>query len=247
MLDMFTHLANWLTYGFLGFTEGSKAGDAVAFFLEDIPKMFFLLTVMVYAIGYVRAGVDAGRIRDFLSGKNRFVCYLLAVVLGRAAAYVAIVAALVAGVASAPWFSYALRNRMGVLVGPMLIIVGAMPFGLVPLPSLPTSGWFACLRARLASGDTQGTFALGAMLALALCPSSAALAFGGSLPLPVEVDSPMLLPTVFGGASALPVFAIALTLAFAANRTAKALASLKSRRGLGSGGRGRRGRYRGGR
>lgn len=82
MLDTFAHLANWLTYNLLGFAEGSKAGDAVAFFLEDIPKMFFLLTVMVYAIGYVRAGVDAGRIRDFLSGKNRFVCYLLAATLG---------------------------------------------------------------------------------------------------------------------------------------------------------------------
>ena len=55
MLKGFTYLANWLTYNVLGFSEGSKAGDAVAFFLEDIPKMFFLLAVMIYIIGYVRA------------------------------------------------------------------------------------------------------------------------------------------------------------------------------------------------
>ena len=82
MLKGFTHLANWLTYNVLGFAEGSKAGDAVAFFLEDIPKMFFLLAVMIYVIGYVRAGVDVKRIRDFLSGRNRFVCYFLAAALG---------------------------------------------------------------------------------------------------------------------------------------------------------------------
>lgn len=150
----------------------------------------------------------------------------VAYALGRAAAYVAIVAALVSGFASAPGLSHALQSRMGGLVGPMLIIVGAMLFGLVPLPSLPTSGWFVRLRARLASGNTLGTFALGAVLALALCPSSAALVFGGLLPLSIEFDSAMLLPTVFGGASALPVFAVALTLAFAANRTAKVIASL---------------------
>ena len=82
MLEGFSYLANWLTYDVLGFADGGKAGAAVAFFLEDIPKMFFLLAVMIYAIGYVRAGVDANRIRDFLSGRNRFVCYFLAAALG---------------------------------------------------------------------------------------------------------------------------------------------------------------------
>lgn len=82
MLKGFTYLANWLTYDVLGFAESGKVGDAVAFFLEDIPKMFFLLAVMIYAIGYIRAGVDAQRIRDFLSGKSRLVCYVLAAALG---------------------------------------------------------------------------------------------------------------------------------------------------------------------
>lgn len=82
MLKGFICLANWLTYNILGFAEGSKAGDAVAFFLEDIPKMFFLLAVMIYVIAYIRAGVDAKRISDFLSGRNRFVCYFLAAALG---------------------------------------------------------------------------------------------------------------------------------------------------------------------
>jgi hypothetical protein len=82
MLKVFTHLANWLTYDVIGFAEGSRAGDAVAFLLEDLPKMFFLLAVMIYIIGYVRAEVDAKRIREFLSGKNRFLCYFLASALG---------------------------------------------------------------------------------------------------------------------------------------------------------------------
>ena len=82
MLKVFTYLANLLTYDVFGFVKGSKAGDAVAFFLEDIPKMFFLLAVMIYIIGYIRAMVDAKKMREYLTGKNRFVCYLLAAALG---------------------------------------------------------------------------------------------------------------------------------------------------------------------
>ena len=152
----------------------------------------------------------------------------LAYALGRVIAYVAIAAALVAGLASAPTLSHTLQKHMSVLVGPILIVVGAILFDLVPLPSLPTSGRFANLRTRLSAGGPIGTFALGVVLTLAFCPSSAALFFGGLIPLAAERNAPFLLSAVFGVAAVLPVVAVAFTIAFASSRTARMLDALAS-------------------
>ena len=152
----------------------------------------------------------------------------LAYALGRVLAYVAIAAALVAGLASAPTLSHALQKHMSVLVGPLLIIVGAVLFDLVPLPSLPSTGVLANLRTRLSAGGSIGTFALGVVLTLAFCPSSAALFFGGLIPLAVERNAPFLLSAAFGVAAVLPVAAVAFTIAFASCRTARMLDALAS-------------------
>lgn len=82
MLDSFTHLADWLTYGVFALARETKTADAVHFFIEDTSKIFVLLAVMIFAIGFLRAGIDANRIRSFLIGRSRFVCYVLASVLG---------------------------------------------------------------------------------------------------------------------------------------------------------------------
>ena len=82
MLEAFTYLADWLTYGVLGLSAETKLADAVHFFIEDTSKIFALLAVMIFVIGFLRAGLDANRIRSFLSGKSRFVCYFLAATLG---------------------------------------------------------------------------------------------------------------------------------------------------------------------
>ena len=150
----------------------------------------------------------------------------LAYALGRVIAYVAIAAALVAGLASAPTLSHTLQKHMGVLVGPILIVIGAILFDLVPLPSLPTSGRFTKLRTRLSAGGSIGTFALGVVLTLAFCPSSAALFFGGLIPLAVERNAPFLLAGVFGVAAVLPVMVVAFTISLASSRTARMLDAL---------------------
>ena len=82
MLTVFTRLANELTYGWFGLTAESKLGDAVHFFIEDTTKIFVLLAAMIFVVGFLRAGVDATRVRDWLKGKNRFLGYVLAAILG---------------------------------------------------------------------------------------------------------------------------------------------------------------------
>ena len=70
-------LAHGLTYGLIGLEKGSTLGHAVEFFLYDTPKILLLLILMVYAIGWLRAGLNTDRVRDYLKGKARGLGYAL--------------------------------------------------------------------------------------------------------------------------------------------------------------------------
>ena len=84
--------------------------------------------------------------------------------------------------------------------------------GLVRLPSVGM-GRLATIQKRLANRGRVGTFLLGALVALAFCPTSAALYFGSLLPIAIDNSSPLLLPLAFGVASALPVVMFSLLIA----------------------------------
>ncbi|MFQ3663034.1 MAG: permease [Chloroflexaceae bacterium] len=63
-------LANWLAYGLLGLVPGSHLGEAVAFFLYDVPKILLLLAGMIFAISTVRSFFSPQRTRALLGGKR---------------------------------------------------------------------------------------------------------------------------------------------------------------------------------
>lgn len=77
MLQLFSDLANWLTFDVMGFEPNTKLADAVHFFIEDTTKIFALLLLMIYAIALVRASLNVERVRDYLAGKNRFIGYFM--------------------------------------------------------------------------------------------------------------------------------------------------------------------------
>lgn len=82
MLKIFTIFGDWVSYSLFGFTEESRVGAAVQFFADDTTKIFFLLTIMIYMISFLRAGLNTDRIRDYLNGKTRFAGYTLASAFG---------------------------------------------------------------------------------------------------------------------------------------------------------------------
>ncbi|GGF53635.1 permease [Alteromonas lipolytica] len=82
MFEIFTQLADWLTYSMLGLSPQSKLGDAVHFFIEDVSKIYVLLLVMIYVIALLRASLNVERVRDYLQGKNKGVGYLSGAVFG---------------------------------------------------------------------------------------------------------------------------------------------------------------------
>ena len=77
MFKIFTLLADLIVHTWLKLPEGSKWAGSLHFFIEDVTKIFFLLVVMIYVIGLMRAGLNTERIRAFLQGKNRFFGYFL--------------------------------------------------------------------------------------------------------------------------------------------------------------------------
>jgi len=63
-------LANWAAYDLLGLEEGSQLGDAVAFFLYDVPKVLLLLTGIVTLVSFLRSYVSPERVRQALAGRG---------------------------------------------------------------------------------------------------------------------------------------------------------------------------------
>ncbi|QQX79637.1 permease [Shewanella sp. KX20019] len=75
MLVWFSVLADWLVYDLLDLSSQTQLGQAVHFFVEDTSKIFALLIVMIYAIGWLRASLNVERVRGYLAGKPKIIGY----------------------------------------------------------------------------------------------------------------------------------------------------------------------------
>src|SRR3989338_1688819 len=82
MFEIFTKLADVIAYDTLSLVRETKLADALHFFIEDTTKIFFLLGVMIYAIGFGRSFVSPEKVRLWLTVKSRFTGYVLAATLG---------------------------------------------------------------------------------------------------------------------------------------------------------------------
>jgi uncharacterized protein len=75
-------LADWIAYSALYLTRGSHLGDAVAFFLYDVPKILLLLSGMIFLISIIRTFFSPERTRSLLGGKRVGIGNVLAALLG---------------------------------------------------------------------------------------------------------------------------------------------------------------------
>jgi uncharacterized membrane protein YraQ (UPF0718 family) len=75
-------ITEFIAYGALGLGRGTNLGDAVAFFLYDVPKILLLLGGMIFLITIVRTFFSAERTRQLLGGKRVGVGNVLAAMLG---------------------------------------------------------------------------------------------------------------------------------------------------------------------
>jgi uncharacterized protein len=75
-------LADWISYSALRLARGSQLGDAVAFFLYDVPKILLLLSGMIFLISILRTFFSPERTRALLGGKRQGIGNVLAALLG---------------------------------------------------------------------------------------------------------------------------------------------------------------------
>jgi cytochrome c biogenesis protein CcdA len=150
----------------------------------------------------------------------------MAYATGRAVAYVAVGILVAWGIAAAPQTSRFLQTFLEPFIGPLLIVVGLVLLGWIPLrlnfgPAQPgaTEG--------LASRGLPGAFLLGVLFALTFCPTSAALFFGGLLPLSLAAPTQVPLFVIYGLATAVPVGVVALAVLAGAGSGARLVGGIQ--------------------
>jgi cytochrome c-type biogenesis protein len=132
---------------------------------------------------------------------------------GRMLTYVAIAVLAVASLLSLPEVSFYLELHMRKIIGPLLIAVGIILLDVLPI-SFSTSLASSSVQEKAGKWGIWGAGLLGIIFALTFCPLSAALYFGSLIPLAIDSKSAVLMPSLYGLGTALPVVAFAIVMAF---------------------------------
>ncbi|HEX9186907.1 MAG TPA: aromatic aminobenezylarsenical efflux permease ArsG family transporter, partial [Vicinamibacteria bacterium] len=158
------------------------------------------LAANIAAMSYI--GREVGSRRRTLVGGLLYT-------LGRTLAYAALAAILVGGLLSVPEVALFLQAHLNRALGPLLVATGLVLLEWVRLPGFGSRAYDQAGR-RLLDAGLLGAFPLGAVLALAFCPVSAGLFFGGLIPLALEQRSSLWLPALYGLGTGLPVVVFAV-------------------------------------
>jgi cytochrome c-type biogenesis protein len=163
------------------------------------------LTTNIAAISYVGRRVD----------KTRWVLLAgLLYTLGRSLAYCVVAILVTKGLLSIPGVSNFLQRYMNLFIGPVMLVVGLL---LLDIWKFSFKGGMGNgFQSRIDKMGIWGAGVLGILFALAFCPVSAGLFFGGLIPLAIKGNS-VLLSSLYGIGTALPVIGFAFLLAFAAH------------------------------
>jgi len=135
--------------------------------------------------------------------------------LGRIATYSILGLLLVSSAQAVPQVSMFLQQKMMLILGPFLILIGII---LLDVIKIAFSGAVLSTKAqeKLARSGLIGAFALGVAFALSFCPVSAALFFGSTFGLAVAHKSRFIIPSLYGLGTAAPVVCFAFIVAFSA-------------------------------
>ncbi|MFC1512197.1 aromatic aminobenezylarsenical efflux permease ArsG family transporter [Candidatus Latescibacterota bacterium] len=135
--------------------------------------------------------------------------------LGRMMTYLAVGVVVVTGLLSIPSVSLFLQKYMIMILGPVLVLTGMFLLELITI-NLPGVGFGTTAEKLVGKGDILGAGLLGILFALSFCPVSAALFFGSLIPLAVREKSMILMPSLYGIGTGLPVLAFAVLIAVSA-------------------------------
>jgi len=132
--------------------------------------------------------------------------------IGRSLTYVILGVLIVKTLVDVPMLSDFLQRYVNKILGIVLILVGMVLLDLLRIPIyLPSVS--ENIAKKLIDKGVLGSLPLGILFALAFCPVSAALFFGGLVPIAVKAQSGFGLPLIYGIGTALPVLLFAFLVA----------------------------------
>ncbi len=137
--------------------------------------------------------------------------------LGRTLTYLVLGVLLVSSLLSAPVLSHNLQKYLNLVLGPILILVGMILLDMISI-GFGMPGDTNKLQDKVEKMGVWGAGLLGILFALSFCPTSAALFFGSLMTLALKLESGILLPSVYGIATGLPVLVFAVIFAYSANK-----------------------------
>lgn len=148
------------------------------------------------------------------AGQPRYVFWSgLLYTMGRSLGYVLVAMILVGMTLSLPQVSRFLQTYIHLVLGPLLILVGMVLLELIHF-NIGELGVSEGLRKRIDSLGMWGGLPLGLLFALSYCPTSAAIYFGSLIPLSISQGSTLLIPTIYGFGTAVPVIVFAFVIAY---------------------------------
>ncbi len=164
------------------------------------------LATNIAAISFIGKNVGNSRM-IFLSG--------LLYTFGRMLVYLAVAILIATSLLAMTEISFFLQNEFNKILGPILIVVGIFLLEIIKL-NMPGIGLSSKMQAGVSKLGIWGALMLGALFALSFCPVSAALFFGSLIPLAIKNNSNILIPSLFGIGTALPVILFSFLIAFGA-------------------------------
>jgi cytochrome c-type biogenesis protein len=136
---------------------------------------------------------------------------------GRMAAYTVLGILLVGSTQLVPPVANFLQKYMVYLLGPTLNIIGILLLDIFRINLFGNGLMWTGMQKRIEQTGIRGALLMGIIFALSFCPVSAALFFGSLFSLAIKHQSMVILPSVYGMGTAIPVLVFAFILAFSAN------------------------------
>ena len=79
---MFEWTASWLVYQLMGLNPATHFAAALQFFIMDLSKIFFMLVLIIYIMGLLRALLSPEKVRQYVRNRPDWQARIMAVTLG---------------------------------------------------------------------------------------------------------------------------------------------------------------------
>ena len=175
------------------------------------------LATNITAVAYISREIKTPRY-TLLSG--------LFYTLGRGISYTALAVLIYFGLSSFQ-VSRIFQGWGDKVLGPILIVLGLVMFGVIKVDTKLGGRTFEALKTRLADKGHLGALALGSLFAFALCPYSGVMFFGVLIPLIMKTPGGLILPPIFAIGTGLPVLVFSLIIAFSARAVGRAFQAVQ--------------------